>query len=133
MGQALLSPEQRVRALRRYYPAAVSSDWELEIAGQRVQIIKGDGQGGGILKFGTEIVTSADGSMAALLGASPGASTAVSIMLELVERCFPKRFHSAPWQQTLRELIPSVGQRLHDHPALAESVRASSLTRLGLT
>ncbi|MBI3725560.1 malate dehydrogenase (quinone), partial [bacterium] len=87
VGQALLSPERRIALLRQYYPAASSKDWELQIAGLRVQIIKDDGRGGGVLKFGTEVVTSADGSMAALLGASPGASTAVAIMLELVERC----------------------------------------------
>jgi malate dehydrogenase (quinone) len=132
VGQALLSPERRVEMLRQYLPAAESEDWELEIAGQRVQIIKHDGQGGGILQFGTEVVTSADGSMAALLGASPGASTAISIMLDLLERCFPKRFQSAEWQQALRALIPSLGRNLHDDPELCRSVRARSLSRLGL-
>ena len=84
VGQVLLPPHERIAMLRAYYPAAVDEDWALEIVGLRVQIIKSDGQGGGILKFGTEVVSSSDGSMAGLLGASPGASTAVSIMLDVV-------------------------------------------------
>ena len=132
VGQALLSPERRMAMLQQYFPAAQSEDWELQIAGQRVQIIKSDGQDGGMLKFGTEIVTSADGTMAALLGASPGASTAVSIMLELVERCFPERFRSARWQEALHQLIPSVGRQLHDDPTLCRRLRHRSLMRLGL-
>ncbi len=109
IGQALLSEAERVALLRRYYPAARDEDWELQIAGLRVQIIKSDGKGGGELRFGTEVVTSADGSIAALLGASPGASTAVSIMLELLARCFPERWQSADWKQRLAKLVPSQG------------------------
>ena len=95
MGQALLSQEERLALLRRYCPSAAADDWELLVAGLRVQIIKGDGHGGGELRFGTEVVTSADGSVAALLGASPGASTAAAIVLEIVERCFAGRWPSA--------------------------------------
>jgi len=104
LGQAMLSTEERVDLLQRYYPLARDEDWEVQVAGLRVQIIKSDGNGGGELRFGTEVVTSADGSIAALLGASPGASTAVSIMLELLERCFPARWVS--WQARLAQLIP---------------------------
>ena len=107
VGQAMLSEEAREALLRRYYPAAHGDDWEVQVAGLRVQIIKNDGKGGGELKFGTEVVTSADGSIAALLGASPGASTAVSIMLELLARCFPEKWKTAPWRSTLARLIPS--------------------------
>jgi malate dehydrogenase (quinone) len=105
VGQALLSEEQRVELLRHYCPTARADDWELQIAGLRVQIIKRDAQGGGELKFGTEVVTSADGSVAALLGASPGASTAVSIMIELLQRCFPAKWPE--WQTRLARYIPS--------------------------
>lgn len=78
VGQAMLTEEERLMLLRRYYPTAREDDWEVQVAGLRVQIIKADARGRGELKFGTEIVTSADGSIAALLGASPGASTAVA-------------------------------------------------------
>ena len=97
VGQAMLSVDERVALLRRYCPSAHAADWEVQVAGLRVQIIKADATGRGELKFGTEVVTSADGSVAALLGASPGASTAVSIMLGLIERCFPDQWRSAPW------------------------------------
>src|SRR5690606_13249737 len=107
--QVTQSPEERMAALKEFFPNAKMEDWNLEIAGQRVQIIKKDVALGGILEFGTEIVSSADGSLAALLGASPGASTAVSIMLTLLDRCFPKRFQSPEAQQKVRQMIPSYG------------------------
>ncbi len=106
VGQAMLSTEERVAMLRRYCPSARADDWEVQVAGLRVQIIKSDGRGGGDLKFGTEVVTSADGTIAALLGASPGASTAVAIMLELLARCFPTRWASPEWRATLATLVP---------------------------
>ncbi len=109
VGQAMLSTEERVELLRRYCPTARDDDWDVQIAGLRVQIIKADGHGGGDLKFGTEVVTSADGSVAALLGASPGASTAVSIMIELLQRCFPDKWATAEWRGRLAALIPSLG------------------------
>ena len=107
VGQVMLSERERVELLRRYCPTARDEDWEVQIAGLRVQIIKSDGHGGGELKFGTEVVTSADGSVAALLGASPGASTAVAIMLEVIARCFPDRWKTPEWQRTLARWIPS--------------------------
>ncbi|MBZ0230911.1 MAG: malate dehydrogenase (quinone) [Deltaproteobacteria bacterium] len=106
VGQAMLSPDERLALLRRYYPRAHDDDWEVQIAGLRVQIIKSDGRGGGDLKFGTEVVTSADGSIAALLGASPGASTAVAIMLEVLERCFPSQWASDAWRSRRAALLP---------------------------
>jgi len=124
VGQAMLSSEERLAILRRYYPRAHDDDWEVQVAGLRVQIIKGDGRGRGELKFGTEVVTSADGSIAALLGASPGASTAVAIMLEVLERCFRERCRGAGWQARLRELLPSFGRSLHEDAALCREVRA---------
>ncbi len=108
VGQAMLSVDERIALLRRYYPAASPDDWEVQVAGLRVQIIKADGKGRGELKFGTEVVASADGSIAALLGASPGASTAVAIMVELLARCFPDRWASTSWRTRLASVLPSL-------------------------
>lgn len=121
--QVRQSPEDRMVALREYLPDAKMEDWELETAGQRVQVIKKDEKHGGILEFGTEVVTAADGSIAALLGASPGASTAVSIMLTLMERCFGKQVKTRDWQHKLKQMIPSYGQKLSGNIDLADDVR----------
>jgi malate dehydrogenase (quinone) len=104
IGQALLSVDERVAILRRFYPGADGDAWEVQVAGLRVQIIKRDERGGGELKFGTEVVTAADGTLAALLGASPGASTAVAIMRQVLARCFPDRYASTAWQTRLAAL-----------------------------
>ena len=106
INEARASHSERVSSLRDYFPACKDNDWTLAHAGQRVQIIKKDPRRGGTLQFGTEIVTASDGSLAALLGASPGASTATSIMLDLIERCFPERFASVQWQARLKRLVP---------------------------
>lgn len=123
VGQAMLSEEAREALLRRYYPAANGDDWEVQVAGLRVQIIKSDGKGGGELKFGTEVVTSADGSIAALLGASPGASTAVSIMLELLSRCFPRNGAglrgAAPSRSSSRRAVEPAPSRAVEEPLFA--------------
>ena len=131
--QVMQSPEDRLNALREYYPDAQMDDWELEIAGQRVQVIKKDEHEGGVLEFGTEVVSAADGSIAALLGASPGASTAVSIMLDLLKRCFPEQLATDGWQQKLKEMIPSYGQILANNPALGQELRKHTSEVLGLT
>ncbi|MDB5202320.1 MAG: malate:quinone oxidoreductase [Ferruginibacter sp.] len=130
--QVSQSMGDRIEALKEYFPEAQAEDWELAIAGQRVQVIKKDKEEGGILEFGTEIVASADGSIAALLGASPGASTAVSAMLDVIEKCFPEKLSSASWQAKLKELLPSYGQSLSNDPELCASVRAYSGSILGL-
>lgn len=121
--QVFQSPEDRFEALQQFYPEAESNDWELITAGQRVQIIKRDGKGGGVLQFGTEIVTSADLSIAALLGASPGASTSVSIMLDLLHTCFPDRMQSQEWKNRLIKMIPSYGQSLIKNGGLCRDMR----------
>ena len=131
INQLRQSPEQRLEALQQFLPQAKASDWTLSVAGQRVQIIKRTKQGGK-LQMGTEVVASADGSLAALLGASPGASTAVSIMLEVLQRCFPQRLASEAWQQRLRELIPSYGQDLNGDAELLGRMRDRSDRVLGL-
>ncbi len=131
--QVFQSPEDRFESLQQFYPEAKMEDWELAIAGQRVQIIKGDSEEGGILQFGTEIVCDGEGSLAALLGASPGASTSVSIMLEVLEKCFPDSISSKTWQDKLREMIPSFGQSLIDNPELCHQTRAATTAVLQLT
>ena len=123
LDQVRLTPEQRLDSLRDYYPNAQLNDWELEVAGQRVQVIKDDPEKGGVLEFGTEVISASDGSLAALLGASPGASTAVSIMLNVLDRCFPQQLGSPAWQSKLREMIPSFGQKLGEDAALGHRVR----------
>jgi malate dehydrogenase (quinone) len=107
LGEVTASQTARLRTLRAFMPTAHPRDWELIAAGQRVQVIKKAKGKGGVLEFGTELVTSADGTISGLLGASPGASTAVATMLELLERCFPER--SAHWQPRLRQMMPSLG------------------------
>jgi len=97
---------QRLASLRRFFPQAQPEDWRLAVAGQRVQIIKREPGHRAQLKLGTEVVAAADGSLAALLGASPGASTAVTIMVDLLRRCFPQRFQGGPWSQRLARLLP---------------------------
>lgn len=130
--QVRQSPEDRLEALREYLPAANLEDWELEIAGQRVQVIKKDEKEGGVLEFGTEVVSAADGSIAALLGASPGASTAVSIMLDLLRRCFKNKVETKEWQSKLRQMIPSYGQSLASNAELCMKTRARTSEILGL-
>lgn len=110
VGQLRLSPSDRLAELRAFVPTAVAEDWQLAVAGQRVQVIKPDSRGGGTLEFGTEVVTAADGSLAALLGASPGASTAVTDMIRVLERCLPDRARSPSATEALRRLVPSLAE-----------------------
>ena len=129
--QVLQKPEQRLAALQEFFPGATLDQWQLETAGQRVQIIKQDAKKGGVLQFGTEIVSAADGSIAALLGASPGASTAVDVMVKIIERCFPTRIHV--WADKLRDILPAYGHQLAGDPDFYRQVRAASDHTLGLT
>jgi len=115
-GQLMLSDEDRFNALREYFPNAKKEDWRLWQAGQRVQIIKRDEEKGGVLKLGTEVVSSADGSIAGLLGASPGASTAAPIMLTVLEKVFKDKVATPAWQEKLHQIVPSYGTRLNDNP-----------------
>ena len=130
--QVRQSPEDRLKALQDFVPTAKLEDWKLETAGQRVQVIKKDPDHGGILEFGTEIVSAADGSIAALLGASPGASTAVSIMLNLLKRCFKEKVNTPEWENKLKEMIPSYGQSLAEDEKLCEEIRHYTSETLGL-
>lgn len=132
INQVRQSPEDRLEALRQYYPEANMNDWELEIAGQRVQVIKKDPKHGGVLEFGTEVVSASDGSIAALLGASPGASTAVSIMVSLLEICFKDKVKTPEWQEKLRQMIPTYGRSMANDPQLCDEIRTWTSEVLGL-
>ena len=132
IGEVFQSHSDRVASLRNFFPDAREEDWELKMAGQRVQIIKQAENGGGKLEFGTEIVAAKDGTLAALLGASPGASTAANAMLDVLERCFPESLKTEDWQARLRQLVPSYGQSLVDDEALLTKVRERTLATLKL-
>lgn len=115
-GQLMLSDDDRMAALREYFPNAKKEDWRLWQAGQRVQIIKRDADKGGVLKLGTEIVAAKDGSIAGLLGASPGASTAAPIMLSVLEKVFKDKVATPEWQAKLHQIVPSYGTKLNGDP-----------------
>ncbi|MAM88257.1 MAG: malate dehydrogenase (quinone) [unclassified Hahellaceae] len=132
VGEVFQSQKTRVDTLRNFFPEARDEDWHLAEAGQRVQIIKKDPVNGGKLEFGTEVVASADGSLAALLGASPGASIATQTIIDVLERCFPKRMATEAWQNRLREIVPSYGESLVDDPELLKRIRPASLKTLEL-
>jgi len=112
-------------------PTAKDEDWTLIQAGQRAQVMKKDAKKGGVLQFGTEVVAAADGSIAGLLGASPGASTAVPIMLGLLKSCFPE--HYAGWEPALRELIPTYGRTLNDDAAAADESMSATADALNIS
>jgi malate dehydrogenase (quinone) len=132
INQVSQSPEERLQALREFMPEARMEDWQLEVAGQRVQVIKRDQEQTGVLEFGTEVISAADGSLAALLGASPGASTAVSIMITLLEKCFPQQMTTVSWRGKLKEIIPSFGESLASDGILLKNIRARTSAILGL-
>ncbi|WP_183139081.1 malate dehydrogenase (quinone) [Pseudomonas syringae group genomosp. 7] len=115
-GQVMMSDDDRFAALQQYFPNAKKEDWRLMQAGQRVQIIKRDEEKGGVLKLGTEIVASKDGSIAGLLGASPGASTAAPIMLGVLEKVFKDKVATPEWQAKLHQIVPSYGTKLNNNP-----------------
>lgn len=133
IGEVFQSHQERIATLSHFYPQAKPGDWTLAAAGQRVQIIKNCDQQGGKLEFGTEIVAAQDGSLAALLGASPGASVAVQAMMSVIERCFKARMQQGEWQARLKELVPSYGESLIDDAELLKTVRQRTLATLGLS
>ena len=130
VGELLQSFGDRVNTLREFAPTAQGNDWEIDIAGQRVQVIRRDSKKLGVLEFGTTVLAAADGSIAGLLGASPGASTAVPAMLEVMQRCFADRYGS--WEPKLKEMVPSLGVKLSDEPALFTEVWDHGTRVLGL-
>jgi malate dehydrogenase (quinone) len=130
--QVRQKPKDRLKALQEYYPEAKMKDWELIIAGQRVQVIKKDEEEGGVLEFGTELITSGDGSLAALLGASPGASTAVSIMIKLIKTCFHSQFESKEFKEKLALMVPTYGTDLLSDRHFIKEIRKKNHKILNL-
>lgn len=127
--EILKSPKQKIASLREFVPNADAKDWELYEAGQRAQVIKPSGLGGS-LQFGTEVISSSDGSIAGLLGASPGASVAVRVMLDVAKRIYPKEF--GEWQPAIKKLVPSFGVDLNSDATLASASLASTAAALKL-
>ena len=130
VGELAASRTDQVRTLQEFYPRADGADWEMITAGQRVQVIRKNGVGGG-LEFGTAVVAAGDGTIAGLLGASPGASTAVPAMLNVLQQCFGARFDG--WKSKLTEMIPSYGQKLNDNPELFAQIWDWTNSSLQLT
>jgi malate dehydrogenase (quinone) len=124
--QILQSESHRLAALDEFYPGAKSDDWKLVVAGQRVEIIKPDVKRGGLLELGTELVGAEDRSLVALLGASPGASTAAFIAISVLEKYFADDLTPNAWLPKLKEIIPSYGVSLIDDAVLCGQVRAET-------
>lgn len=116
--EILKSPKQKIESLREFVPEANSNDWELYEAGQRAQVIKPTGFAGS-LQFGTEVISSSDGSIAGLLGASPGASVAVRVMLDVIAKIYPENF--ASWRSKIEQIVPSFGKDINANPQLAKN------------
>jgi malate dehydrogenase (quinone) len=133
ISQVTQSQDDRMEALLEYFPLAEKEDWKLQDAGQRVQVIKKDEKEGGVLEFGTEVVYASDGSLATLLGASPGASTSVSIMIDVLNKCFPELCATEQWQTEFKKLIPSYGNSLSKDGELCAKTRARTSEILKLT
>lgn len=130
--ESLQTHQARMATLRQLFPEAKDEDWTLETAGNRVQIIKRCDEKGGKLEFGTETVCAEDGSIAGLLGASPGASVATKAMIDVIEHCFKDRVKTEEWQATLKTMVPSYGESLIENATLLRKVRAHNLTTLKL-
>ena len=131
ISEVLTTPKRRFRALQQFAPKAQQKDWHLITAGQRVQIMKKGADGKAVIQFGTEVVAGADGTIAGLLGASPGASTAVPIMLDVLEKCFPDRL--AAWKPQLTEMVPSYGGTLSSNVKTAKSTLTRTAKALGIS
>ena len=131
VGELMKSKDKKFESLLEFMPEAKPEDWRLLNAGQRAQVIKKDRKKGGVLQFGTEVVTSADGSISGLLGASPGASTAVFVMLQVLERSFAADFDG--WQGKLKQIIPSFGTKLSADPTVAAASLAATAKTLRIS
>lgn len=130
--EILQTQKSRVKALRQFYPAANSDDWHLSMAGQRVQIIKKCPIQGGKIEFGTETIHTEDRTLAGLLGASPGASLLVPIILEIIEDCFSEQLSTKKWQSKIRKIIPSYGISIVSNKDLFMSIREDTISTLKL-
>ncbi|PTI30900.1 malate dehydrogenase (quinone) [Mammaliicoccus vitulinus] len=129
--QVLQRKEDRMKELRRFVPNAKDEDWDIHIAGKRVQVIKDtEEHGRGFIQFGTEVVNSEDHTVIALLGESPGASTSVSVALEVIEKNFPQYIES--WEPKIKEIIPSYGESLIEDTQLLQKIRKQTAKELQL-
>lgn len=128
--QLAATKAQKLAELRQFVPTAKAEDWITVTAGQRVQIMKKDPKKIGILQFGTEVVSAADGSIAGLLGASPGASTAVQVALDVIAKCFKDKMPG--WKPQIKKMIPSFGEKLTDNPDLAAKLHKITGEALGV-
>jgi malate dehydrogenase (quinone) len=131
LGEVFASREKQLEVLRQYMPSARAEDWRMITAGQRVQVMKKDPKKGGVLQFGTEVITGADGSIAGLLGASPGASTAVHAMLDVLKRCFPEKFENE-WKSEVLRRMPAYTHGVNGDAALTARTLAETGEVLGL-
>ncbi|MEZ2128665.1 MULTISPECIES: malate dehydrogenase (quinone) [unclassified Sinorhizobium] len=132
IGQVLQTSSHMFETLRQFFPTAKRHDWTEAVAGQRVQIIKPDKDRGGVLEFGTELVAAEDKSLVALLGASPGASTAAFIALEVLEKCFAGELGNDAWLPKLKEIIPTYGIDLKMDADACRNIRAATASVLKL-
>lgn len=130
--EKLKKHKDHYNSLRQYYPDAIDEDWKLVNAGQRVQIIKSNPKSGVELEFGTETIVCEDGTLAALLSSSPGASSTVETILDILEHCFPDRVASEEWQQKIKTFVPSYGQSLVENTDLLIEIRRRNVNRLHL-
>ncbi|MGP5090295.1 malate:quinone oxidoreductase [Brachybacterium tyrofermentans] len=128
--QLAATRHQRFDALLEYMPDAREADWEEVTAGQRVQVIAPDASKHGVLQFGTQLISAADGSIGGMLGASPGASTATSIMLTLLGKMFPERIEQ--WRPTITKMVPSWGTHLAEDADAAHRSLQATAASLGL-
>jgi malate dehydrogenase (quinone) len=126
VGQVLQSAAHQFAVLRQFFPHAVRHEWREAVAGQRVQIIKPDPQKEGVLEFGTELVASADKSLVALLGASPGASTAAAIAVGVLQKCFAGELTGSGWLPRLKQIIPTYGIDLSHDADACRKIRAET-------
>tara|TARA_B100000809_G_C14674316_1_gene364441 strand:- start:161 stop:547 length:387 start_codon:yes stop_codon:yes gene_type:complete len=127
----MMDKADRMKELRKFVPEAKDEDWDLIIAGKRVQVIKDTEEyGKGFIQFGTEVVHSEDNSVMAMLGESPGASTSVSVALEVFERNFPQ--YMDKWEPKIKEMIPSYGHSLIEDSGLLKEIREQTAQGLDL-
>ena len=133
IGQLLMTENQKLSSLKEYFPNAKLEDWREAHAGQRVQVIKKAPEKGGVLQFGTELVSSKDGSVVALLGASPGASTSVKTMLDVIATSFKEKLATPSWQHKIKKIIPSYGETLSENIELYHAIEANTKKSLQLT
>ncbi len=128
--QVSMNHSDRMEELRKFIKGANADDWHLRTAGQRVQIIKKDEKEGGILEFGTEVIHSKDGKITALLGASPGASVAVDIMIDVLHFAYPQLAKSEQWKEKMSELVPFWNREIEKHVDAFKTQRQRSSKHL---